>query len=192
MPERTRYNDIAPWLAIAVILPLIAFTAYFVFYSKGYQAADKRHEAENAARYAAEQHYQKCIAKATVKEAVECYKNAETISDEARRSEQDLNAQREMADWAESMLWATLLVGFTTILITGLGVIYVRNTLFETRRIGRAQVTAYLSVPRAEFYIEDMFLHIRAIIRNDGQSPARSVKLSHDCDRVCRKCTVRS
>jgi hypothetical protein len=111
------------------------------------------------------------------------------------REENDLKAQREMADWAFGMLIASSI----GVIITSLGVWFVRETLIATRRmigeaasatqaahdavsttreIGEAQVRAYLSVRRARFFVEPMFLHIELDITNSGQSPARSVQVS--------------
>jgi hypothetical protein len=190
----------APWIAAAFGLAAIGLFAFVYPYSKGYQAADERHEAEYAARDASQQHYQECVAKSSVEEALECYQRADTASRDEQRAEKDLNAQREMADWAEGMLWATLFVGFLTISITGLGVYWVRETLVETRKavkaaddavsvtreIGEAQVRAYLSVTGGSFSVRLGSAHYHIKIKNVGQSPARNVAVRCTLDLAGR------
>lgn len=176
MPKRHWNGQFAPFIALIGGLAVITLIALTVSYSKGYQAADKRHQAQRAANNAAQKNYQECVSKPTPQEAVECYQRSEQTSREDQRADQDLNAQREMADWAEGMLWATLFVGISTIGITALGVVYVRETLWETRRIGKSQVRAYVVL--ADYYIEGSLQPPKFVLefKNTGQSPARDVR----------------
>lgn len=200
MPSRNWDGQLAPFIVLIGGLAAIALVAFTLIYSKGYQAADQRNEAENAARNTAQQHYQECVAKLTAQEALECYQRAEKAARDDQRADQDLNAQREMADWAEGMLWASVTLGVTTIIITGLGVYYVRRTLAESvratnaaveaakagqkaneiaedaavlaRRLGQAQVRSYLSCIGGKFSAYRGFLMLTFSVRNTGQTPA--------------------
>ena len=98
-----------------------------------------------------------------------------TTSRKEKRSEQDLNAQQEMADWTESMLWASMAALFLTLI----GIYYVRNTLLETRRIGEAQARAYLSpVEEIEVVQPSLgeFFGAEIVVGNTGASPAYGVE----------------
>ncbi len=101
-----------------------------------------------------------CAALPTARDAIQCYDDSVTAGRDHHRAEQDLDAQREMADWAEGMLWATLIIGVFTIFVTALGAFWVKKTLDVTRAavkaaddavevtraVGNAQIRPYLSV----------------------------------------------
>jgi hypothetical protein len=103
-----------------------------------------------------------------------------------QRAEQDLNAQREMAQWAEGMLWAAWAIGLLTFGATVVGVRYVYLTLVatqdmarETTRIGEAQVRAYLNIKDVLLGFNDDSKSpvIKMTIVNTGQSPAREIEM---------------
>ena len=110
---------------------------------------------------------------AAIKECVEKHIRAQH---ESQRAEHDLSAQQAMADWALGVL----AVSFVTLLATVAGVMYVRWTLHETRRIGQAQVRAYMTVGDFSGYVNDkdgepkMGMHL--VCTNTGQSPALNVR----------------
>lgn len=155
-------------------LVLVALVSFSYARLKGYESADKYHEADHAAHAERESQYNRCIMLPSVEEVRECYKNPAETSRSEERAQQDLNAQREMANWAEGMLWASLASVFATLV----GIVYVRKTLIETRRIGQAQVRAYLSCKAADYGIEDDWFQCTVVIANSGQSPALDVRLS--------------
>ncbi|EAQ24335.1 hypothetical protein ROS217_08795 [Roseovarius sp. 217] len=106
-------------------------------------------------------------------------------TNEDQRAQDDLEAQTEMALWAFWMLVATVIVA----LITGLGVIFVWQTLkatqrmaTDTREIGQAQTRAYLSITGAKYFRNgrpgrEGHNYVRLTIHNSGNSPARNVNL---------------
>lgn len=133
MSKRNWDGALAPWIVAIFGLCVVALFAFALVYSKGYQRANQDHESDYAAHYAAQRDYEECLAKVSVKEAVECAKEADKAYRENARAKQDLNAQREMADWAEGMLWATSLLGVASLIIGGVGVYFVHKTLEATR-----------------------------------------------------------
>lgn len=113
---------------------------------------------------------------------------------EHERSEKDLIAQTEMALWALGMLVVSTLM----MLVSALGVWWIRGTLTETRKavkaadnavtvtreIGQAQIRAYLSVNsiKAQYIIAQSSKGTTTIdwafefkLRNSGQTPARNI-----------------
>ena len=113
---------------------VIAFLSFTLAYSKGYKSADQEHEAHNAQRDTADIKYSECLRFArTLKGALECVNDTEATSRESLRAEQDLTAQREMAQWAKGMLWATIFIGIfiglPTLAATFIGVRSVYNQL---------------------------------------------------------------
>ncbi|MEQ8283395.1 MAG: hypothetical protein RIC04_15055 [Parvibaculum sp.] len=116
--------------------------------------------------------------------------DAKTYREEWRQ-EQDLDAQREMAKWALMMFFASACgVG-----VTALGVIYVAQTLVATReavaaanrtadeakRIGEAQVRAYMSISNLSIIFaadgDKIVPIVQMKIGNSGNSPARSFEM---------------
>ena len=109
------------------------------------------------------------------------------------REEQNLQAQREMAKWA----WLMMLASFAGVAITAVGVVYVAQTLIATRaavaaanrtadeakRIGEAQVRAYLAITS----VTNSFLYtsknggfcpmLKIKFLNSGNSPARNYEM---------------
>ncbi len=124
--------------------------------------------------------FRECVVKAT-----------ETAQDQAE-TRQDLYAQQDMSRWA---FWMMIISGLT-FLVTGLGIVWIKETLVETRRavnsaddavevtreVGRAQTRAYLSVHKASYFRngkpgKEGHNYVRLTIKNSGNSPARNVKV---------------
>lgn len=179
MPERFENGYAALVIGCVFCIACIAFTAITVAFSNGYQRADQEHSAYYAERDNAEIQYNKCLnSSPDLNRARECIDNSKTTNREAERAEQDLNAQREMAQWAEGMLWAAWVVGLSTVFATIIGVRYVYLTLVatqgmarETTRIGEAQVKAYLGRESCAAW-EGVGVEFDGIITNCGNSPA--------------------
>ncbi len=112
--------------------------------------------------------------------------NPNAAADE-QNAKDNLKAQQDMAKWAQRMFF----VGFAEAVITLLGVALVGFTLAatrhaanaagdavrETRRIGEAQVRAYISCESATYAVMDIGVTIWPIFRNTGQSPARNINI---------------
>lgn len=180
MPKRFTDGYFALVLVVLIGLFAVANAAFLVLYSKGYQSADEQHQAAHANYSEREAHYQKCLEReASIDAARECVDSAPNASRKTERAEYDLNAQRQMAHWAEGMLWATSTVGFCTVFVTGLGAWWVRQTLMETRRIGEAQVRAYLTFDQITILPNATSTGVQWLVdckyRNSGNSPMRSI-----------------
>lgn len=153
MPKRFENGYVALFVTCVFLLACIGITSVFFAFSMGYQSADQEHSTFYAERDDAEIRYSKCLSAATdLNGARECIKDPSTTSRQAQRAEQNLNAQREMAHWAESMAWAAWLIGVCTLIVTVVGVRYVYLTLIatqvmadDTRKIGEQQVAASLA-----------------------------------------------
>ena len=129
MPDRLWNGNGAALIVVVVGLALIAVTSWILPYSKGYQDADLAHQTDYTSYNASKQAEKKCLQLPNGEEILSCYKTAENNARNNHRAEQNLDAQMEMANWAEGILLATLTVGFTTIIVTGIGVIFVWQTL---------------------------------------------------------------
>lgn len=116
---------------------------------------------------------------------------------EEERAKRDLQAQEDMAHWAK---WTVGLFITATLemLITAAGVFLVwrtllsaregvkeakraadaaENTVIETRRVGQAQVRAYLACESGSYSIEGSRATIWPKFYNSGQSPAKNVRI---------------
>ena len=119
-----------------------------------------------------------------------CAEDIRNAAEDAARSERDLAAQELMAQWALS----TALTGLAGLLVTIVGIFYVRKTLEQsisatkaaydaiavTEKMGRLQTQAYLSFSGTDplFVVSEgspVSLTVRAKFRNTGQSPGSIV-----------------
>lgn len=184
-------GQFGPFMIVAIGLLLIGFIAFNIAYSKGYQTADERHAAEYADYQAAQRDREKCLAEPTVEKALECYEEANNAPRDAKRSEQDLDAQREMANWAESMLWATLLLGLLSLGVGVAGIIFVRRTLdanlsanksaseqFAAEHRPWLDISIDNTVPNSGFIFTSSGAQtwIKMILKNVGHAPAIKIR----------------
>lgn len=98
------------------------------------------------------------------------------------RTESDLDAQWQMANWAllsAIAAWVALFVTagglvllYKTLAANRDAVAAANRTADEAKRIGEAQVRAYLSCEGATYTVSDKWLACEVIVRNNGQSPA--------------------
>lgn len=88
-------------------------------------------------------------------------------------SRHNLKAQQDMAEWA----LAVFFVSFIAFIATAIGVVFVWLTLRETRRIGEAQMRAYVHLREASAKLVNnaSTIIITGKITNSGQTPARKV-----------------
>lgn len=196
MPDSNRGGD--PVLTLAAIGALIALCVCaagivlneYAKVQQGYaayqrNAAEDRHEAAEKAAQACKDRDVTALA-ACVANQLEAHASKQSTN-------QDLQAQQDMAFWA---MWMFIASG-GTILVTGVGVYLVWQTLEATReavaaanrtadeakRIGEAQVRAYLAFKSATIRIQkytpdrfDIFLPaVELTIENVGNSTARDI-----------------
>ena len=90
---------------------------------------------------------------------------------ENEHEKRDLEARE--AFWAPLMFWASI----GTVGAAVIGVFYVRTTLLEIRRIGRAETKAYLSIEGDGYIAVQGCITIKFKIANCGNSPAREVEI---------------
>lgn len=95
------------------------------------------------------------------------------------REKEDLIAQQSMASSTQEMAGWTVVMAVASVLATifaGVAAILARNAVLETRRIGEAQVRAYINVENTKYLVKDEIPAFRISVRNSGQSPAKSVR----------------
>lgn len=149
MSQRDWYDNHAHWLVVGYGLIFVFLASYSAFYSHGYQAANKDNEASYEASRAAEEAYIECSRRASIEEALRCYAEAEKASREDYRAQQDLNAQREMAEWAKWMFWATAIVGALTIGVAITAAYWARGAILkmaETNAIMQSEQRPWVAV----------------------------------------------
>ena len=172
MYERLWNGTYLVGLISIVSVVIIAATYWDIVYSKGYQSASEEHSTYRAERDAQDRYYKKCLERETIYSARECITNTPNTDRDAQRSEQDLDAQRQMAQWAEGMLWATWVIGLATASVAAVGTCFLYETLRQTRQIGQAQVRAYISCTGATYTLRDRHFFLHCDLENFGQSPA--------------------
>lgn len=118
-----------------------------------------------------------CLSRDTIEAAIKCatqQKNQSYKANEEHRANHDLTAQRAMARYA----WWMVFIAFASLLAAIGGIYYLRKTLFETRRIGQAEVRAYLSIVIGSYSISGNDIRFTVGVTNNGQSPSRGGKIS--------------
>lgn len=176
--NRDEFGNFAPYIIVVIGLAIVFIFAFEVASSR----ERARYEQQRTSKYAddAEANIRRTCISVDYSTQAECIRQVIETSNEQQRAERDLSAQQEMARWAFYML----VVSSAGLVITAVGIYYVRNTLVETRiavevtrEIGKAQVRAYIGSPRVEARIEttpagDRRFSIKGFISNSGSSPA--------------------
>lgn len=172
-------------LLIAFILVAVATCSVaWVYYGHIHRA-----ERENAAHEYQEKSFVKCVSTRGFVAVSECFSESQEAAYEQSADYYDLKAQQDMAKWALLMF-----------VVTAVGVFYVALTLEAAkeannvaRDIGIAQVRAYISVLSFEFSGNPTRFTVNTVTgesrsahtvelhaRNDGQTPARNVRILGD------------
>lgn len=170
-------------IAALAIIALAALTAASLFYvwsqkaelDRSYQdyqskAAEKQ---DNAADKAAD-YCKGIIARGPL---LKCAVNQLKAYNQQDSRDQDLKAQQDMAFWAEWLFYVTVIFGSVGAVLTIIGIWYVRNTLLEIRRIGEAEIRAYISCLGGNFEFDPQKLIINVKLKNTGQSPTSPIKM---------------
>ena len=170
-----------------ITLVIILFLSIMLIYSSGRKHGEAIGEySANADTYArhTQEHIKDCLTLAEDGSKTKCIIDEIEASNEHERAEKDLVAQTEMALWALGMLVVSTLM----MLVSALGVWWIRDTLVETRKavkaaddavtvtreVGEAQVRAYVA-PYEFSVVFDQNVgvaDIHGMVRNSGQSPA--------------------
>jgi len=177
-------------------LPAIAIVGLALLAAFIWWLVERQNERESAYR-ASYQQYQETKRDLPPGVAIE---NQRSVPDpksyrEEWRSEHDLDAQRDMADWTFFMLVASS----AGVLVTAIGVIYVALTLRETRAavreaeaatkaaeaavdvtrdVGIAQIRAYVAITKFVFRVSPNNKPCFEIMfANAGQSPTRNIEI---------------
>lgn len=175
MLERLRSEQAGPVIVAAgIFLAVILLSITAVVISEVHEAVYHQYAASKAEADAKYRLQAKCAEVADIEILRSCFADAIRETREPQRSEEDLKAQKDMARYAFWMLLVTGFVGSLTIILTGVGVYFVRETLAETRRIGEAQTRAYVFAKEAIiFNSHTEHPTIRIKLFNTGASPAK-------------------
>jgi hypothetical protein len=138
MSQDSQSSSVVPWVVIAIGLGMTALVYLSYAYSKGVQFTNERYESKFAEYAVYDEMRDRCLKLSDVTLIRECFSRTERTFREQERAEQDLNAQREMAYWAEGMLLSSI-VG---VLVAAVGVAYVALTLKEARATTVAALAA--------------------------------------------------
>mgnify|MGYP003644871014 FL=1 len=174
--------------ALVTLLGILYISVLAVaVYATGYSKATHRIEAQNySAQYPADtkKRIEQCPAdsKASLRE---CIEEIIASAHENHRSEQDLNAQRDMAKWAFWLLVFTVaqipigIVGLIVLLVTlrqgKEGLEKARDSNVIAKKVGEAQVKAYVRAEVLEVRFPSASLaipHVLVKVSNLGNSPA--------------------
>ncbi|WP_143596130.1 hypothetical protein [Tistlia consotensis] len=192
MPRSDWYSRNAHWLILVVYL---AFIAPFIWWSGASQQYNRAYEDYAAANTQQRTQYElqrDCLRLSEPQKALDCLKLKVEANREAQRAEEDLYAQKSMADWTYGAVIVAGSVGLITIVLTFVGVLFVRDTLHETKRTANAavvsikearkntqkEIRAYVGFSKVNLALHDggKSANIIVSIKNYGSTPAYKVK----------------
>lgn len=126
------YVKAAPAALMFTLVLIVIFAAGLFGYDLGRLQDETRYHTRNYAERSDDDIKRICSGFDTSAETVECAIKEKTSYRDAKRAEEDLGAQKEMARWAWYILLITGGVGTLTVIATGLGVYWVKKTLDVT------------------------------------------------------------
>ncbi|MER9407356.1 hypothetical protein NKI36_25315 [Mesorhizobium caraganae] len=141
MLKRVWDGTVSLWVTIAICSFLLFVTALGFMSARAYDRATQDYQTSRAYDETRRQFEQRC-AGLEGKEIFDCLKEQIETAREPSRSEEDVRAQKEMARWALALLVVSGVLGVLTLIVTIVGVIFVRNTLEATRLGTKAAVDA--------------------------------------------------
>jgi hypothetical protein len=152
---------------VAGTLLATAFIVWFFLLISDYQNQHAQ-QRQYASKYEAEtsEHYaDSCLKEpVSVTTIIKCVINSIDANREAQRSQYDLQAQQEMAEWAYSLF---LLTGAGLVIsLFGLTALFVslyqtRTVIKDNREIGEAQTRAYLNVVGGKYRLYKNYLFLQ-------------------------------
>lgn len=185
MPKR-----VSGWWFTAILLACLCLGMFFLWavFETGHSIGRSKGEqgvfADALERQAEQDVAQRCVG--LDPEAIaSCIETELEASRGYQLAERDLVAQIEAAEWAQ---WSAVIAGLMAA-ITVVGVVYIHQTLIatremsaDTRRIGEAQVRAYVAITKASVKLSppdpgmtgvNMKTSVTISVKNFGNSPAR-------------------
>lgn len=171
MPKRDWLRFIPVWLAIGLtLLPIWTVVVWDLAYGQSEIRTRGEHEAAEHIVYAEDRIERLCLNLERSK-IRDCIHEEYQTSREYARAEADLRAQEAMAKWAKLMTWVT---GLGSLIgLAGLGFLY--WTILENRKIGQAEVRAYLTIKVTAERTMGGKARATFKVTNSGNSPARAV-----------------
>lgn len=172
-------------LALALLIGALTVVALYERLNHAEQSTSEIQAADSYTNRAQERIWVECTG-LDVAASARCQNEIIQTANENRTAQQDLEQQTEMARWAFWMMIAS----FSGVVITAVGVVYVRLTLDQTvaankaaqaavqvtRETGRDQARAYVEVSEVKFYWGNRHgskPQFKIVISNHGQTPAK-------------------
>jgi len=207
MFKHIRGYGLAPWIVPCAALVLASLFFVIIIESRSYRErvyheyATAEADADAQGKFAIE-----CSKLATVEEVRQCFEDVIESSREPQRAEEDLYAQKQMAQWAYWLFVVSSLIGVMSVGVAIGGVYWVHRTWQLQRRATEESTKATLAAVEANKFQRRAFvaeqrawipirqqdisiyrplrwqgdsanLTIQIVIRNTGQYPAQAVWL---------------
>jgi len=182
--------------AAFLVLALLYAVGYYVGVRSGYYEGQAERTAGQY-RSDTQRIVDNCFKLPARADVIQCVDEAAAASHENQRAEYDLNAQRDMADWA----WWVMVVGalqfFATIATLGFVKLTLDATLeavkdtgeatgemrkanILTSELARPWVSIHCEVDNCKIFDNSIFLDGRLIFENLGQSPAQGIQYAFE------------
>lgn len=174
-----------PWIVVGGLLGLALLLLFIgLLWSQTYEAVYHDYAASKAQADAQDIFDRVCAKLTTIEDVLNCTKEAVKSARETQRSEEDVYAQKQMAQWAWWLLIFTTLIGVVSVGITGGGTYLLLRTVrlsgeanAVAREIGQAEVRAYLTCSEGSLFAEQGKLRLQLVLSNKGKSPAKNIRV---------------
>ena len=157
----------AAYLILFVVLVPIAALVSWQLGSIHVQRLENEYRAAYYEQYAEDRVARECAGLAGPP-LIKCVHEEIESAREHERSERDIDAQMQMAKWA---FWLLILSVFTVI-VTGLGVVFVWQNLEEDRKANKAGLRAYVGIDAVKLVGWPSAPEVTITFKNYGQTPA--------------------
>lgn len=185
MFERIGRLPAGAWITFGGVIVLgTILLALAVTFSGVYQTAYHDHAA-NARKAAIERQFEQQCAEIQIPDELRrCFEAVIETGHDTQRAQEDLQAQKRMADYTLLLLWVTACIGLPSLALTAAGVYLVAETITATRELAIAEKRAWLNVDEiylaSDPQVTERGFEFPLIVsaRNDGTTPARHVHIA--------------
>jgi hypothetical protein len=191
MPTSDWYTRNSHWIVVVFLLALLISVSYPTLVNIGYDEGYRDAQATRSRAESKRDSYKSCLGIGTSEEVLSCLDAKIEPARAEHRAEEELEAQKAAARWALASFITAALLGTLTVFITGLGLIYIRETLAASSGMHETavkQLTAsqrpWISITNVEV-AEDVktgrqgpYFRLKVHLQCAGGTPAMRVRVS--------------
>jgi len=150
MFERLKGDKAGPWVILGgILIAAVYLGTVGVIYSEVYESVYHEYATSETEAARKREFERECARIVVIEELRRCFNNKIKTGRETQRAQEDLYAQKQMAQWAFWMVILTGLIGVPGIGLTIAGVVLIKRNLTEARKVTAATVDAARATERS-------------------------------------------